>query len=202
VTRARAARLCCGLSLLLLAACDDLLPRIGWERMTDQARGKAYRASRFFPDGKLMRTPPDGSVPVERARLPAALSEDSRAGAYVSAPPLRVDRALLTRGRERFDTFCAPCHGIDGSGESLVARHMTLRRPPSLLVEPVASFPAGRVFRVAGGGYGLMPGFAHELPPADRWAVVAYLHALQRSQSTELASLPAALRTRAEEALP
>jgi mono/diheme cytochrome c family protein len=119
----------------------------------------------------------------------------------VSAVPITVDRPLLERGRNRFETFCAACHGIDGSGESLVAHSMELRTPPSLVIEPVRSFPAGRVFQVISVGYGLMPAFSPDLPTHDRWAVVAYLRALQRSQATELASLPEVLRKQAEEQL-
>jgi len=79
---------------------------------------------------------------------------------------------------------------------------MTLRKPPSLVSGEVRDFPAGRVFQVISTGYGLMPSYAAELPVHDRWAVIAYLHALERSQATQLASLPSDVRARAEENLP
>lgn len=184
---------------LLLLGCEQILPDVGWERMIDQKRGKAYRASVYFPDGKLMQTPPDGTVPADR---PPASDAQREGEPYATRLPLPITRALLARGRNRFETFCAACHGVDGSGESVVAHNMELRRPPSLLTETVRAFPVGRVFNAISAGYGLMPSYAGELPLHDRWAVVAYLRALQRSQSTALASLPPGVRQRAEEALP
>lgn len=191
---------CLGLIWLALG-CEQALPDISWERMMDQPKGKAFRASPYFPDGKLMQAPPEGTVPADRAIGPRPLLEGLQGEDFVSAVPVAVDRPLLVRGRNRFETFCATCHGIDGSGQSLVAHNMELRPPPSLIAPPVTEFPAGRVFQVISAGYGLMPSYAVELPVSDRWAVVAYLHALQRSQSLPLASLPEPIRRRAEESL-
>ncbi|HKP60532.1 MAG TPA: cytochrome c [Polyangiales bacterium] len=193
--------LAAALVVLVLAGCNDLLPDISFERMIDQPRGKAYRASPYFADGRLMQAPPDGTVPHDRLVGPPELIEGLAGADYVKAVPLSLDRALLTRGRSRYELFCATCHGIDGSGSSQVAQNMSLRRPPNLVEEPVRSFPAGRVFRVITGGYGLMPEYERALGVHDRWAVVAYLRALQRSQSTPLAALPQNLRTRAMESL-
>ena len=191
---------CLGL-IWLAFGCEQALPDISWERMLDQPKGKAYRASAYFPDGKLMQAPPEGTVPADRPQGPRPLLEGLSGEDYVSTVPVAVDRPMLDRGRNRFETFCAACHGIDGSGDSLVSHHMELRRPPSLTAAPVIDFPAGRVFQVISAGYGLMPAYASELPIADRWAVVAYLHALQRSQSTPIASLPEPIRRRAQESL-
>jgi mono/diheme cytochrome c family protein len=121
---------------------------------------------------------------------------------YVSTVPLPLTRAVLERGRSRFDIFCATCHGIDGSGESQVAHNMTSRKPPSLVIEPVLSFPAGRIFDVITHGYGLMPEYQRDLNVSDRWAVVSYLRVLQRSRAVALASLPEAVQRRAKEELP
>jgi len=187
---------------LLVAGCDRALAGVTFERMLDQPRGKPYRASPYFRDGKLMQEPPEGTVPAADTIEPAPVREGLREGSYVQSVPLPVDRALLVRGQNRFETFCAVCHGIDGSGESLVAHNMELRRPPSLLAQPVRDFPAGRVFQVISAGYGLMPAYNTELPVHDRWAVIAYLRALQRSRATELAQLPDAIRREAQRALP
>jgi mono/diheme cytochrome c family protein len=194
-------QLACLALLWLASGCEQALPDISWERMIDQPKGKAFRASPYFADGKLMQAPPEGTVPADRAVGPRPLLEGLQGEQYVSTIPVAIDRPLLARGRNRFETFCATCHGIDGSGESLVAQHMELRRPPSLVAAPVIDFPAGRVFQVISAGYGLMPSYAIELPIADRWAVVAYLHALARSQSTPIASLPEPIRRRAQESL-
>jgi mono/diheme cytochrome c family protein len=192
---------CAAAMVLFALGCEQIFPDITWDRMIDQRRGKAYAASSFFADGKLMQAPPEGSVPADRTLGPSTLTEGRSGEQYVSAVPIAVDRALLQRGRDRFETFCAACHGILGTGESSVAHNMELRRPASLVSDPVRSFPAGRVYQVISAGYGLMPSYAAELPIHDRWAVVAYLHALQRSQATALASLPAAMRRQAEEQL-
>lgn len=191
---------CLGLCWFALG-CEQLLPDIDWERMLDQPKGKAFRSSEFFPDGKVMQAPPEGTVPADRVIGPRPLLEGLQGQDFVSAVPVAVDRPLLERGRNRFETFCATCHGIDGSGESLVAHNMEFRKPPSLVTAPVTDFPSGRVFQVIGAGYGFMPSYAAQLPVSDRWAVVAYLHALQRSQSTPLASLPEPIRRRAQESL-
>ena len=193
---------CIGAVLALaLVACQDVLPDVSFERMINQARGKAYRASPYFADGKLMQAPPEGTVPRARVLAPAELIDGTAAGRYVSAVPMPVDRAVLQRGRNRYEIFCATCHGIDGSGQSQVAHNMTLRRPPSLIADPVRSFPAGRVFQVITQGYGLMPEYQAALAVHDRWAVVAYLRVLQRSQASVLASLPEHVRRSAEESL-
>lgn len=198
----RASRACLTAVLALYAmGCEPITPDIPLQRMIDQRRGKPYAASKYFDDGKLMQAPPEGTVPALLEQGPAEELEGLHAGEYVSSVPIAVDRPLLERGRNRFETFCAACHGVDGSGESLVAHNMELRKPPSLVVEPVRSFPAGRVFQVISVGYGFMPAYSVELPRHDRWAVVAYLRALQRSQATELAGLPAGLRKQAEEQL-
>ena len=197
----RARVLCCLLGLLALG-CEQALPDISWERMQNQRRGKAFRASPYFSDGKLMQLPPDGTVPADHHALPQPL-RDARSGEqYVSSLPVPTTRALLQRGQNRYETFCAACHGLDGTGESIVAHNMELRRPPLLVSETVRAFPVGRVYQVISAGYGLMPSYAVELPDHERWAVIAYLRALQRSQGSALAGLPERVRRRVEQALP
>ena len=190
--------LACAWLALWSAGCGDLLPDLDLERMIDQPRGKPFQASPYFPDGRLMRTPPDGTVPVRRVEEP----DEAREGPISTSIPVPVDRALLLRGKNRFEIFCAACHGADGSGSSEVARNMTLRPPPALVSEPVRSYPVGRVYRAIAQGYGLMPGYPSDLDVHDRWAVVAYLRALQRSQSSALAALPENVRQKARQVLP
>jgi mono/diheme cytochrome c family protein len=165
--------------------------------MIDQPRGKAYRASEYFPDGRLMQPPPRNTVPMNRVLGPPPLVEGMDRGQLVTTIPMPLDRAALQHGRGRFEIYCAVCHAIDGSGQAQVARHMELRKPPSLVSEPVRSYPVGRVFRAVTHGYGLMPGYARDLSVSDRWAVVGYVRALQRSQGTALASLPERVRASA-----
>ena len=123
-------------------------------------------------------------------------------GAYVDRVPLPLSREALEVGRARFETFCAACHGMTGDGNSVVARNMTLRKPPSLVSPTVRAFPPGRVFQVISEGYGLMRPYRDELPIEERWAVVAYLSALQKSRGVPLDALPPEDRARAEKELP
>jgi mono/diheme cytochrome c family protein len=178
-------------------ACEGLTPGVPLEQMNVQHKAKPYAASAFFADGRAMQPPPIGTVPYGHARASTGREGD----AYLTQIPLVVDRTLLELGRERFDVFCAACHGLDGSGRSDVARHMDERKPPSLVAPPVVSFPPGRLYQVASEGYGLMPGYALQLTADERWAVVAYLGALQLSQAAPLDRLPEAERRAAERAL-
>jgi hypothetical protein len=187
--------------LSVVAACQDAWSVVDLERMIDQPRGKPFKASEYFVDGRLMRTPPEHTVPINRVLGPEPLVEGTDHGQFVSAIPMPIDRAAMLHGRTRFEIFCAACHAIDGSGDAQVARNMELRKPPSLVAEPVRSYPVGRVFRAVTHGYGLMPAYQRDLSLADRWAVVGYLRALQRSRGTTLAALPEPLRKRALEAL-
>ncbi|HET6333643.1 MAG TPA: cytochrome c [Polyangiales bacterium] len=189
-------------SLFVLAAfallgCQEAWSKVDLERMIDQPRGKAFKASEYFPDGRLMQPPPANTVPMNRVLGPEPLVEGTERGQFVSTIPMSLDRAVLQRGRGRFEVFCAACHAIDGSGDSQVAQHMELRRPPSLVTEPVRAYPVGRVFRAVTHGYGLMPGYQRDLSVSDRWAVVGYVRALQRSRGTALASLPEPVRASA-----
>lgn len=186
---------------LLTASCVNPLRAIEFERMIDQPRGKPYKASPYFDDGRLMRQPPPGTVPIDEPLGPPALVSGVVDNAYVAAIPVPVTRARLERGRDRFELFCATCHGLQGDGRSVVAHNMELRPPPSLVDEPVRSFPPGRLFEVMSEGYGLMPSYASALSVDERWSVVAYLRALELSAHAELAKLPPAVRAQAEEAL-
>jgi hypothetical protein len=170
--------------------------------MIDQRRYRSYQASDLFADRRVMRTPPPDTVPRERPRASSAFAsglDDS--GHYVAEIPLPLTHALFAKGRTRFGIFCAPCHGVRGDGISSVASNMTLRKPPSLLSDGARSFPPGRIFQVITRGYGLMRPYAGELDIEERWAVVAYMRALELSQNVALDDLPPSLRGEAEEAL-
>jgi mono/diheme cytochrome c family protein len=192
-----------GVVLLALGAgaCQGVLPEPDFERMIDQRNYRPYTEAPRFPDDRAMQPPPEGTIDRGRIVGRPALTDGVVAGRYVAVSPISVDGALLARGRDRFELFCAACHGLRGDGISEVARHMELRKPPSLITDEVRAFPPGRVFQVISLGYGLMPSYAAELPVADRWATVAYLGALQLSQAAELATLPPGVRAAAERSL-
>jgi mono/diheme cytochrome c family protein len=186
------------LAVLLLAG--PLACQVDLERMLDQHKAEPYEESAFFEDGQSMRQPPAGSVPVGRVLGPPELVSGKTArGDYVTRIPMPLDAALLARGEDRFRIFCRTCHGPLGDGQSQVAENMKLRRPPSLHEPRLRDLPAGQLYRVVSEGYGLMPSYRESLSLRDRWAVVAFVRALQLSQNVPLAELPQPLR---EEAAP
>ncbi len=180
--------------ILLLVGCEAFDP------MISQQKYKPYRESHFYPDGLSMRPPPAGTVPRERALDAAVATGRSPDGTPVTRVPLPLTRPLFETGRKRFEIVCAACHGIVGDGRSLVARNMSLRRPPSLHDDP--GRPDGYYFQVISEGYGLMPSYAAELPVDERWAIVAYLRALQLSQRASLGDVPPYVRQRLEKEAP
>lgn len=137
-----------------------------------------------------MRDPPAGTVPRGAPEPPWRAG-----GAYVERIPVRMTRELVGLGREHFDVTCAACHGVLGDGVSVVATKMLQRPPPSLLTDRVRAMKPGRLYEIVRDGYGLMPGYTAQLStPEDRWAVVAYVRALQLSQRATLSELPAGVR--------
>jgi mono/diheme cytochrome c family protein len=162
-------------ALGLLAGCEALDP------MITQQKVKPYRASEFWPDRVAMRPPQPGTVSREDVLDPAVATGRGPDGKVLTRIPVPVDRKLLERGRSRFEINCAVCHGYLADGVSLVARNFSLRPPPSLLAR--AQQPDGWYFQVMSEGFGMMPSYASHLTVEERWAIVAYLRALQLSQS-------------------
>lgn len=182
---------------LVVLGCDALgLPAVDLERMIDQRRVEAYERFSFFPDERGMRVPPTGTMP-HRPVPSEGIATGRQGGEYLASIPTPMTRELLGRGRERYEIFCAPCHGVLGNGATQVSENMTLRKPPSLVTGPIPSYRPGRVFHVITGGYGLMPSYGSALALEDRWAVVAYVQALQLSRNARLDQLPAELRSEA-----
>jgi mono/diheme cytochrome c family protein len=173
-------------------------PEASLERMIDQPKLDAYEASALFADGRAMQRPPPGTVPYAKDPLDPGFEFGAVDGAYLETIPIAVDLALLARGRDRFEIFCATCHGLAGDAKSVVAEQMDLVRPRSLIGDKVRGYPPGRIFRVAREGFGLMPSYRSAISTRDRWAVVAYVQALQLRDRTSLRSLPHALAREAE----
>ncbi|HEX5385687.1 MAG TPA: cytochrome c [Gemmatimonadales bacterium] len=197
-----AAGLAAGLVVLLASGCH------GWsadldralERMREQPRYDPYEHSAFFWNGAVMQTPPEGTIP-RGGNVPSAIGAAAPAGpeiangvdaqgSYLARIPVTVTDTLLARGRSRFDIFCAACHGEDGRGHSAVAQNMIERPPPSLRSAAIAALPPGLVYHVIGAGFGRMPPYAAQLSVVDRWAVVAYVQRLQRSDTTAAPGAP------------
>lgn len=162
--------------------------------MHDGPKYEPLEASAFFPDGKSARDPVPGTVAhghlVENAAFTTGLDA---AGKPLTEIPMKVDLALLERGRQRFDIYCSPCHGRLGNGRGMIVRR-GYKQPQSFDVERLRTSPIGYFFDVQTNGFGQMPSYAFLVPPADRWAIAAYIRALQYSQNARLADLSAADR--------
>jgi mono/diheme cytochrome c family protein len=178
-------------ALATLAGCPALDP------MQQQPKYEAYEASEFFGDGLAMRAPPAGTVPFRSIVEPALATGRGPDGKPLAVAPVAPTAALLERGRQKYDVHCAVCHGLLGDGDSQVALNMSLRRPPSLHL--YRDRPDGYLYQVIQEGFGLMPSYAHELSVEDRWAVVAYVRALQLSQNAPVDRLPGEARERLEQ---
>ncbi len=191
----------CLCAVLALAGCQNTPLSPNLERMKRQEKYRAYQDCDFFADGRVMRPLVPGTISRERLLGDPALTAGIVGGSYVPKNPLPLTRDLLAKGHERFDIVCAACHGVRGDGDSEVATNMDLRKPPDLGHPAVRGFPDGRIYQVIEKGYGLMPPFAAVLSVEERWAVVAYLRALQRARETPLSALPPSLRIEAQQAL-
>ena len=158
--------------------------------MHDQPRYKPLARSEFFEDHQRSARP---RVPgtLARGHLPwDPAVETGKAGtAFVAAVPVPIDLALLTRGRQRYGIYCAPCHGQVGRGDGMIVRR-GYRPPPSLHLDRLRAQPAGYFFDVMTAGFGAMPDYAAQVSVADRWAIVAYVRALQLSQNATVADVP------------
>ena len=112
---------------------------------------------------------------------------------FVHEFPEPVTRRVLERGRERFNIFCSVCHGLTGDGNGMVVLR-GFSKPPSYHIPRLREAPVGHIFEVITKGYGAMPDLASQIPAEDRWAIIAYLRALQFSQNRTLADVPADAR--------
>ncbi|MGY3487113.1 mono/diheme cytochrome c family protein [Bradyrhizobium sp. USDA 4011] len=156
---------------LLLAGCNDI-------SMTQQKRYDTYAPAALFPDGTEAQALPAGVV---------AQGDLSRAE-EIATPP-KVDASLLARGQERYDIYCSPCHGLSGDGDGMIVRR-GFPAPPSYHSARLRAAPAQHFFDVISHGYGVMYAYGARVEPRDRWAIVAYIRALQESRTARLAGEP------------
>ncbi len=166
-----------------LSGCDHL-----HQDMATQPYYRPLSPSDFFRDGRserplLENTVARGSLANDEFVIP----KDS------NAFPLKVDQALLERGQERYTAFCTPCHGLQGDGNGMVAMR-GMKHPPSYHIERLRDSPNGYFYDVITNGFGQMYSYGVQIPPRDRWAIVAYVRALQLSRDAHVSELPAELR--------
>ena len=167
--------------------------------MDIQNRIDPQEANPLFADNAAMRKPPSGTV----AR--GLLRADSRyyagrteEGEYVEQMPVPVNRALLERGQERYEIFCTVCHGAAGDGNGIIMTGQSnvtgqgygYTPAPTYHSERLREETDGYIYDVVANGVRNMPGYAQQIPVADRWAIVAYVRALQRSQNADAADVP------------
>ena len=154
--------------------------------MQDQPKYKPLAASRFFSDGKSARQLVEGTVPFQpggQAISPAA--DESKA----TALPFALTPQTLDRGQGRFNIYCSPCHGRLGYGDGMVVQRGFLA-PPSYHIDRLRQAPVGHFYDVMTNGFGAMPSYADKVAPQDRWAVAAYIRALQLSQHATINDAP------------
>jgi len=172
--------------------------------MDNQPKYRPQQAMPLFPDGRAMRPAVPGTVARGEARLDDHFYRGLVGGDYARTfpthrPQVAISEAFIRRGQERFGIYCAPCHGLDGSGDGLVNRRATELGPwvpaSDLHSDQVRQRPVGHLFNTITNGIRNMPAYGTQISEADRWAIVAYIRALQRSSRGRLDELPPELRS-------
>ena len=180
----------------LLPAAGCLLLFVGCQQqMADQPRYEPLQRSTFFGDERSARLPVPDTVARGHLDADTAFFTGKSGDTPVGTLPFPLTRELLQRGQERFEVFCAPCHDRTGSGNGMIVQR-GYRRPPSYHIDRLRQAPIGHFFDVMTHGFGSMPDYADQVPPRDRWAIAAYIRALQLGQDATLADVPPPERQR------
>jgi hypothetical protein len=169
-------------SLFLLAGCSLK------QDMAEQPKDRPLWPSDFFTDGRSARPLVENTV--ARGSL---IEEEMAVGKESNAFPLPLNLDLLERGENRYKIFCSPCHGLQGDGNGMVAMR-GMKHPPSYHQDRLRQVPNGYIYDVITNGFGAMLGYSAQVPPRDRWAIVAYLRALQLSRNAKVSELPPDVR--------
>ena len=156
--------------------------------MHDQPKYTPYKPADFFADGRSARPAVEGTIAQGFLKEDQLLHTGRIDGQPAAVFPFPIDAATMRRGRERYDIFCSPCHGLTGAGDGMVVQR-GYRRPPSLHIDRLRQAPPGHMFDVITNGFGAMPDYAEQVAVNDRWAIAAYLRALQLSQGAAVAEL-------------
>ncbi len=167
---------------LLLAACHI--------DMYDQPRYTANQPSAFFEDGRSMRPPVPNTVPMTAEEPDSVLYTGLENGELAIELPVELTAELLEHGQSRYNAYCAPCHGLSGEGNGVIAYRGGFQ-VPSFHQDRLRTVAPGYIFDVITNGIGRMYSYANRIPPEDRWAVVAYVRALQLSQYADVDDLSA-----------
>lgn len=163
--------------------------------MHDQPKYVPLRQSAFFNDARSARPVVEGTVARGQLHDDTLMYTGKVGGEDTTLFPMRVDAAVMARGQERFNIYCTPCHGRTGQGDGMVVLR-GYRRPPSFHQDRLRNVAVGHFFDVITNGFGAMPDYASQIKAEDRWAIIAYVRALQLSEHATLADVPPAERSR------
>jgi mono/diheme cytochrome c family protein len=161
--------------------------------MHDQPKYIPLRESSFFNDDRSARPLVEGTVARGQLHDDELLYTGKARGEDATVFPFAITADVMARGQERFNIYCSPCHGRTGQGDGMVVRR-GYRRPPSLHVDRLRTAPAGHFFDVITNGFGAMPDYASQIRAEDRWAIIAYMRALQLSEHATPGDVPAGER--------
>jgi len=162
--------------------------------MDNQPKYDAQEIGEFFPDRSAMRTPVSGTVARGELRGDdiSFKAKNSR-GEFVEKAPVEITKQLLDHGQERYDIYCSPCHSRIGDGRGIMIERGYIP-PPTFHSERIRELPDGHIYDVITHGVRNMPSYRYQISPADRWAIVVYLRALERSQNAGIQDIPVELR--------
>ena len=163
--------------------------------MQDQPKYIPLRASSFFPDDRSARPLVQGTVARGHLNDDTLLETGKIGDDDATVFPFAVDARVLSRGRERYDIYCSPCHGRTGGGDGMIVRR-GFRHPPSYHDERLRNAPVGHFVDVMTNGFGAMADYRQQVEPRDRWAIAAYIRALQLSEHATMADVPDSERGR------
>lgn len=162
--------------------------------MDRQEKYKAQSESGFFEDHATMRQPVDGTVARGYLREDTEYYEGKdRRGRFIKKAPVEIDMNIMERGQERYNIYCSPCHSRVGDGRGIMVNKGYLP-PPSFHNNRIRRMPDGEIYNVITNGVRNMPAYRHQINPDDRWAIVVYIRALQRSQNAAINDLPEEMR--------
>jgi len=157
--------------------------------MHDQPKYTPLRSTPFFGDVRSARPLIAGTVAQGQLHEDPFLETGKIGNADATVFPFPVDAAVMARGRERFEIFCTPCHGRTGTGDGMIVQR-GYRRPPTYHDDRLRNAPIGHFVDVMANGFGAMPDYSDQVNARDRWAIAAYIRALQLSQHAQLADVP------------
>jgi mono/diheme cytochrome c family protein len=156
--------------------------------MHNSPKAIPLRESVFFKNGSSARPLVEGTVARGTLEEDAAFYTGKSGATELDTLPFALTADVLDRGQQRFDIYCSPCHGLTGRGDGMIVRR-GYRQPPSYHIDRLRQVPIGHFYDVMTNGFGAMPDYKAQIAPRDRWAIAAYIRALQLSQHATAAEL-------------